>query len=199
MTDSATGPIGLCVTGCPTLWTVRLPHRYLHPQSWGWAGGGDGRGWRGRSGWGCPAPGRCCIWVGDLGEMRQTTKTENKEKKKDGEGGKNKNKQSVWHTLERESSLASMRQGSGKGGRGGRVRSTDSSVSAGNWLRASWSRAGVQIYCTRLWSARQMDLCQMLTQTVTGAVARTLGILRSWVPPYAPTPPLKYHTGLNIR
>lgn len=91
MSDRATGPIGLCVTGCPTLWTVRLPHRYLHPQSWGWAGGGDGRGWRGRSGWGCPAPGRCCIWVGDLGEMRQTTKTENKEKKKDGEGGKNKN------------------------------------------------------------------------------------------------------------
>lgn len=29
---------------------TRLPHRYLHPQSWDWAGEGDERDWRGRSG-----------------------------------------------------------------------------------------------------------------------------------------------------
>lgn len=60
-------------------------------------------------------------------DRRQRRK--NKEKKERWRGGRKK-QQSVWHTLERESSLASMRQRSGQGGRGG-VRSTDR-VSAGD-------------------------------------------------------------------
>lgn len=53
-------------------------------------------------------------------DRRQRRNKQKRKKKKDGEGGENKNRPSVWHTLERESSLASMSQGSGEGGRGGR-------------------------------------------------------------------------------
>lgn len=151
--DRATGPIGLCVTGCPTLWTVRLPHHYLHPQSWGWAGGGDGRGWRGRSGWGWPGPGRCCIWVDDLGEMRQTTKTENKEKRKMERGEKTKT--NSLYDIPWKGSLRWLAWVRGAVRKEEEEEEESEAQTAGLVLQASWSWILVQT-CS-------MDLCQKLT------------------------------------
>lgn len=113
------------VGGCQQHGRPDLAGGYLHPRSWGWAGGqneGGLRGesppcqaaqglgrregcWWGRAGGCSPAPAppccwwwwRCCIWEGDLSEMRQTrkekqTKKQNQKEQKNG-GGKREKKE----------------------------------------------------------------------------------------------------------
>lgn len=105
----ATGPIGELCDGVPTLWKSVSPIvTYIPRAGAGQGEGADGAGGGGRGeaaqlrdaavfGW--------ATWV--KWDRRQRRKTKKKERWRGGE----KQKQSVWHTLERESSLASMRQG----------------------------------------------------------------------------------------